>query len=198
MKVNWPERLWVNSPVRLLVQMREIRFFKRQRGLPAGAAVLEIGCGRGAGARLILAAFQPRRLDALDLDPAMISLARRTCGDGRSAAVFFFVADAQHLPYASGSLDAVFNFGIIHHLEDWQQGIREISRVLKPGGAFYFEEIYPALYANLVLRHLLEHPTENRFHGPQYRAALAHCGLNLLPGYRESRFGILGIAQKES
>ena len=93
-------------------------------------------------------------------------------------------------------MDAVFNFGILHHLEDWTRGVREIGRVLKADGGFYFEEIYPSLYANFPLRHLLAHPRENRFHGPEFRAALADAGLKLLPGYKENGFRILGVAVK--
>jgi hypothetical protein len=68
---------------------------------------------------------------------------------------------------------------------------------LKKGGGFYFEEIYPPLYANAITRRLLDHPTENRFYGPEYRAALQQEGLRLLPGYKEKRFAILGVAVKE-
>jgi len=197
MKVNWLERLWVNSPVRLLVQRQEAGFFKRLRDMAPGGHVLEIGCGRGAGAELILGTFQPRRVDALDLDHGMIRLAKRRRLRQRNGHLFFYVADAQHLPYPDSCLDGVFNFGIIHHLEDWEQGLREIARVLRPGGGFYFEEIYPPLYANPLFRHLLDHPTENRFHGPEFRGALRTTGLALLPGYRETPFGILGVAVKE-
>lgn len=197
MKVNWPERLWVNSPLRLLIQERETRFFKRLRALPPGSRSLEIGCGRGAGARMLLKAFRPDRLYALDIDPWMIRLALRRRTQSGLNNLLFLVADAQYLPYADGIMDAVFNFGIIHHLEDWQRGIREVARVLKKGGGFYFEEIYPPLYANALMRRLLDHPTENRFHGPEYRARLAAASLRLLPGYRETRFGILGAAVKE-
>ena len=111
--------------------------------------------------------------------------------------MFFLVADAQYLPYGDACFDAVFNFGIIHHLEDWEQGIREIARVLIKGGALYFEEIYPPLYANLLFRHLLAHPTENRFFGPDFREGLSRAGLKLVSPYRESRLGILGVAEKE-
>jgi len=52
-------------------------------------------------------------------------------------------------------MDAVFNFGIIHHLEDWEKGIQEIARVLVQGGLFYCEEIYPPLYANFLFRRLV-------------------------------------------
>ena len=197
MKVNWAERLWVNSPLRFLIQQRETRFFKRLRNLEPGARCLEIGCGHGAGARIILKTFQPSRLDGLDVDPVMIRLASRRQPQWTIDRLQFLVGDAQRLPYADGSMEAVFNYGIIHHLEDWEKGIREIVRVLKRGGGFYFEEIYPALYANVITRRLLEHTTENRFHGPEYRATLQKEGLRLLPGYKETRFAILGVAVKE-
>ena len=198
MKVNLLERLFVNSPLRYLIQQREIRFLKRLCDLKAGTRCLEIGCGHGAGARILFKTFQPARLDALDIDPVMIRLAAKRRPSWTGDRLFFLVGDAQQLPYADASMDAVFNFGIIHHLEEWEQGIREVVRVLKSGGGFYFEEIYPALYANVITRRLLDHPTENRFQGPEYRAALQAEGLRLLPGYRETRFGILGVAIKES
>ena len=189
--------MWVNSPLRFLIQQRETRFFKRLRNLEPGARCLEIGCGHGAGARIILDTFQPARLDGLDLDPVMIRLASRRQPQWTADRLLFLVGDAQNLPYVDGAMDAVFNFGIIHHLEDWKRGVTEIARVLKKGGGFYFEEIYPPLYANAITRILLEHPTENRFHGPEYRATLKGVGLRLLPGYKESRFAILGVAVKE-
>lgn len=161
--------------------------------MPAGGACLEIGCGRGAAFPLIRKAFKPLRLDALDIDHAMVRLAGgrrgRTAGGG-----LVMAADAQALPYRDRCLDAVFNFGIIHHLEDWRAGLEEIARVLRSGGRFYFEEIYPPLYANPLFRRLLAHPVNDRFHGPQFRSALAGAGLALLPGYRETRFAILGVA----
>jgi ubiquinone/menaquinone biosynthesis C-methylase UbiE len=197
MKVNWAERLWVNSPLRFLIQQRETRFFRRLRNLEPGTRCLEIGCGHGAGAKIILDTFLPAHLDGLDVDPFMIGLASRRQRKGKGRGLRFLVGDAQNLPYVDGSMDAVFNFGIIHHLENWRQGIREVARVLKSGGGFYFEEIYPPLYANAITRILLEHPTENRFHGPEYRAALQREGLRLLPGYKETRFAILGVAVKE-
>ena len=197
MKVNWPERLWVNSPLRYLIQQQEARFFKKMRNLEPGARCLEIGCGRGAGARIILKTFQPSRLDGLDVDPLMIRLASSRQPQWTVDRLQFLVGDAQRLPYTDGSMEAVFNYGIIHHLEDWKQGIREIARVLKAGGGFYFEEIYPALYANAITSRLVVHPTENRFHGPEYRAALQNEGLQLLAGYKETRFAILGVAVKE-
>lgn len=195
MKTNWPERMWVNSPVRLVIQAREALFFQRLRDLPAGGACLEIGCGRGAAVSLIAECFHPRRIDALDLDPEMVRMARRRVGNGVPGVAM--EADAQALPYRVGCFDAVFNFGILHHLEDWKRGLAEVSRVLRSGGRFYFEEIYTPLYANFLFRRLLAHPRENRFRGPEFRAALSDVRLRLVEGFVENRFFILGVALKD-
>jgi len=196
MIVNWPERVWVNSPVRRWVQWREARFFREQRQLAPGSRCLEIGCGCGVGARIIGEVFAPASIDALDIDPAMLLLAAKKQRQRGVGGVRLQAGDAQELPFRDASFDAVFNYGIVHHLEEWQRGILEVARVLKNGGAFYFEEIYPPLYANPLFRHLLAHPTENRFHGPEFRGQLAAAGLDLLPGYKETRFAILGVAVK--
>lgn len=191
MKTNWPEKVWVNSPVRLWVQKREIKFFKSLRDLPSKACCLEIGCGRGAAIPLIKQVFNAARVDAFDIDSGMVKLVRKR------RAGLVLVADAQDIPYPDESMDAVFNFGIIHHLEDWERGIREISRVLKKTGSFFFEEIYPPLYANFVFKHILDHPRENRFHGEEFRSALKRSGLTLQTGYVENRLRILGAAVKD-
>lgn len=196
MKVNWVEAVWVNSPFRTLTQLQEIAYFKRACSLAAGCRVLEIGCGRGAGVQLVRRAFAPGRIDAIDVDPAMIALAQRRKRKSRMDEVELRVADAQRLPYPDRCMDAVFNFGITHHLEDWRSGVREIARVLKPGGAFCFEEIYPALYANRFWRHLLAHPREDRFSGPEFRGELEAAGLRLVSGYRETRNRIVAVALK--
>ncbi len=101
------------------------------------------------------------------------------------------------LPFQDSTFDAVVNFGIIHHVLDWRSCIREIARVVRPGGVFYFEEIYPPLYANFLLRRMLRHPTEDRFYAREFLEAFKTNGLRLLQGVRtNSKFGIVGAAQK--
>ncbi len=72
MKLNWAERLVVNNPVRVMIQRRLIKWIKGVTAIEPQALILEIGCGRGAGARLIKEEFQPARLHAFDLDHRMI------------------------------------------------------------------------------------------------------------------------------
>lgn len=196
MKVNWPERLWVNSPFRRYVQLHEARFFKKIGKFAPGGKCLEIGCGCGVGARLINQSFAPSSIHALDIDVDMVKTAKKKGSAWKNVPLHLLAGDAQELPFPDDCFDAVFNYGIIHHLEDWQKGVREIARVLKESGIFFFEEIYPPLYANPLFVRILDHPRENRFHGPEYRAALAASSLRLLDGYKESRFAILGVAVK--
>jgi len=197
MKVSWLERLWVNSPVRRFVQLLETRFFRRMGLLSPGGKCLEIGCGCGVGAQIISRSFAPASIHALDIDVDMLRAAKRKGTTWKNVPLHLLVGDAQELPFPDRSFDAVFNYGIVHHLENWQKGITEIARVLKDDGVFFFEEIYPPLYANLLFRRILAHPRENRFYGPQYRAALGESGLRLFEGYKESRFAILGVAVKD-
>jgi len=197
MEVNWPERFYCRSFVRKIAQWREVNYFRATRAIPAGAKVLEIGCGDGGGAGIFARLFKPGLYHGLDVDPAMVKVAagRRVHSDlGRFA--LFVQGDAERLPYRDGAFDAVVNFGIIHHLPDWRRGLAEVGRVLRPGGTFYFEEIYPPLYANPLFRIMLAHPRVDRFHGPEFRAVMDAQGLSLQPGYHESSLYILGVAVK--
>jgi len=193
MFVNWPERLFCNSFARRLLQRRQARRWHAMRPMPCGGDMLEIGCGNGTGARIIMALFNPQGFTALDPDPAMLTLARKRLAGSIARVV---EGSAENLPFASARFDAVFNFGVIHHVEDWAKAITEAARVLRLGGAFYIEEIFPDLYANVFLRHIVAHPAQGRFYPSEFKEALRGAGLDLSPGYHESRLTMLGVAVK--
>ncbi len=197
MLMNWPERVWIYSPVRVFFQIREIREWLKLVGKTNAENALEIGCGLGRGAGLMVNRMGFRDVVAFDLEERLVVRAARGTPDVLKEKISFYVGDAQDLPFGDSSFDAVVNFGIIHHVLDWRRCISEISRVLRPGGLFYFEEIYPPLYANFFMKRLVRHPTEDRFDGPQFLRALELQNLHLVQGVRhESRFGIVGIARK--
>jgi hypothetical protein len=82
-------------------------------------------------------------------------------------------------------------------VNDWRLCISEISRVLKRDGLFYFEEIYPPLYANFLMKHIVKHPVHNRFSAVEFLEALQSNGLELMEGTdTSSRFGVVGVAIK--
>ncbi len=132
---------------------------------------LEIGCGRGVGVEIILRHFGADSVDAFDLDPRMVERARARLGpvDGR---VHLWVGDATQICVPDEAYDAVFDFGIIHHVPDWRRVLGEVHRVLKPGGTFYAEEVLRRLICHPVTRRVLRHPQEDRFDTAEFRSAL--------------------------
>ncbi len=197
MVINFLERLYINSPAHTVDQRRVVKFLREIKPLPNKSQVVEIGCGRGVGMQLILEAFSPERAEALDVDPRMIRLAERRLGARAAGRVTCRLSDAQNLPHADGSVDAVFDFGVLHHLEDWRRGLSEVARILKGGGLFYIEEYFPHLYANALFGRLLVHPREDRFENAEFHTALTSAGFRMLSGARESASRLLGVAVKE-
>lgn len=166
----------MNNPLRAALQRHvEATRLLRLGGPIMGGAALELGCGRGVGAAIILDRFGASSVDAFDLDRRMIARARRRLD--RSAPVRFWVGDATTIPCPDGRYDAVFDFGILHHVPDWRAALREVRRVLKPGGRFYAEEVLAAYLRNPVLSRLFRHPTTDRFDAQEFVTALREAGL---------------------
>ena len=103
---------------------------------PAGARVLELGCGTGGlwkGQEALI-----RRCSELwltDLSPAMVAAARDTLGT--APPLRYGVEDIQSLPIPGASFDAVIANMMLYHVPDLQRALSEVRRVLKPGGRFY-------------------------------------------------------------
>ena len=201
MKLNWGEKLAVNNPIRILQQYLEMGWLKQMMPLAPGGTILEIGCGRGVGAKLIDRTFQPAGLHIQDLDLDMIIKARKRLDASKNKRIArslsLSVSDTKDLPFQAESFDAVFGFGVLHHVPDWQGALFEITRVLKPGGIYYVEELYPSLYQNLVTKHILLHPEENRFRSNDLRKAFDDAHIPLKDACEFKKLGVLGVAVKD-
>ena len=180
MRLNRVEYAMMNNALRASIQRRfEARRLLRMGGPMDGGAALEIGCGRGVGTQLIFEVFAADRVDAFDLDPRMAAQARRRVARyGDRARIW--VGDATAIAAPDASYDAVFDFGIIHHIPRWRGALAEVRRVLKPGGRFYAEEILSDFIHNPLVRRLLDHPLEDRFDAATFSAALTEHGLTPL------------------
>lgn len=198
MLMNWPERVWIYSPLRPFFQKREVAKWLRIAGQRQVNTALEIGCGLGRGAAILADKMDFQWIAAFDIEHVLVHRSARWLPGRLQKRISFFTGDAQDLPFGDSSFDAVVNFGIIHHVLDWRRCLREIARVTRKGGAFYFEEIYPPLYANFLLKRMLRHPTKDRFYAPEFLEELNRNGFRLLDGVKtDSPFGIVGAAVKE-
>jgi len=198
MKLNWAERWVVNNPLRVLQQQIEIRMLKRMASLESEPQILEVGCGRGAGASLILKEFRPALLHASDLDIAMIQKAKHYLSSEQKKGTFLFVGDALRIPYKDNAMDAVFTFGVLHHVLDWRSALADISRVLKSNGLLFFEELYPSLYQNFITKRILLHPEHGRFLSDDLKAALNKVNLSMIHALECKKLGILGVSVKRN
>jgi ubiquinone/menaquinone biosynthesis C-methylase UbiE len=197
MKLNWAERLMVNNPVRVMIQRGILRWTKGKLILGPGVRVLEVGCGRGAGATLLLKEFQPAVLHAMDLDLKMIQRARAYLSEEQKDKISLYAANVLSLPYRDRILDAVFGFGVLHHVTDWRRALAEIARVLKPGGLYFLEEFYPPFYLNFLAKRLFLHPYHDRFFSHDLHRALREVGFSLKGAVEHHKLGILAVVVKE-
>src|ERR1043165_4306690 len=95
------------------------------------ARLLEVGCGMGSD--LLQFARGGARCTGVDLTPRSVEITRHRFklygADGD-----FMISDGEHLPFQSESLDVVYSNGVLHHTPDTAGAIREVHRVLRPGG----------------------------------------------------------------
>jgi len=107
-----------------------------QSGWPYGTA-LELGAGTGFFLLNLMQAGVVQRGVVTDISPGMVDAALRNA-QGLGLDVTGEVADAESLPFADESFDLVIGHAVLHHIPDVELAMREVLRVLKPGGRFVF------------------------------------------------------------
>ena len=96
-----------------------------------GARLLEVGCGMGTD--LLQFARNGARCVGIDLTPRSVEITRHRF-NLYGAKGDFMISDGEHLPFRKESFDVVYSNGVLHHTPDTAGAIREVHRVLRPGG----------------------------------------------------------------
>jgi ubiquinone/menaquinone biosynthesis C-methylase UbiE len=102
--------------------------------------VLEIGCGTGSTA--IAHAPYVGHMRASDLSPRMIEIAREKAKAEGVDNVTFEASSIEGLDVPDASIDVVMAHNILHLLDNWEQAIADIHRMLKPGGVFVSRKVF--------------------------------------------------------
>lgn len=197
MKLNNLEYALMNNALRAASQRWiETPRLIGPRGSLAGKRVLEIGCGRGVGMEILLS-LDADHVTGFDLDPRMVALAaQRLTKYGERARVF--VGDAEAIDAPDASFDAVVDYGVIHHIPGWQRALKEIARVLKPGGTFYFEDLLKGLTSTWPAPVFFDHPQATQFYGGEFRSELETAGLRMQKWRQVGEWAVAGRASTAS
>jgi len=128
--------------------------------------VLEIGCGDGSFAAALARQFSDAKIRAIDPSKRAVDRARRNCSCHKN--VELSVGFAESVPASAGSVDTVFSILSFHHWDDKQQGLFEVSRVLKRGGLLILgDPLSDGLLKNGFINWLAEKTDGGKFTSPE-------------------------------
>jgi len=169
----------MNNPVRRFLQRHiEFRIFKqylKKHDIDlTNKVILDGGCGSGYSSELIIKEFTPSKLFAFDFMPEQINLAKK-----RGLKTDFFVGDVTKIELPSNTFDAVFIFGILHHVPEWRKGLHEVARVLKLGGVLLIEELNSSA-VDFFNRLGFTHPEEANFKWTEFEDGIKNAGFKLI------------------
>ncbi|MFF8448443.1 class I SAM-dependent methyltransferase [Streptomyces leeuwenhoekii] len=161
-------------------------------GLRPGDRVLDAGCGTGRALPSLRAAVGPTGLVlGADLTPAMLDAAVRA---GRDRDGRLLLADVAALPLRPRSLDAVFAAGLVAHLPRPAENLRELARVVRPGGVLAL--FHPIGRAALAARQGRRITPDDLRAEPRLRPLLAGAGWRMT-SYVDEDARFLALAVRE-
>jgi len=151
---------------------------------PVHGKVLDVGCGAGQVAKAV-----KRERPDLEVLGCDVSRAAIAAASGSPQGVDFRLSTAERLPFADGELDFVWIFDVLEHVDDPERVLREVARVLKPGGGFHI--VLPLEGQPRTLYRLVGTGTRwtakvrhgghiQIFSAERFRAMAAECGLPVM------------------
>jgi SAM-dependent methyltransferase len=164
-----------------------------EMGLRTGDAVLDAGCGTGRALEPLRSAVGPTGVViGVDLTPEMLEAAGRA---GRGGSGRLLLADVAALPLRTGVLDAVFGAGLIAHLPEPEENLRELARAVRPGGRLAL--FHPVGRAALAARHGRRITPDDLRAEPNLRPLLTRSGWTMTSYVDEDdRFLALAVRQE--
>jgi SAM-dependent methyltransferase len=134
----YSQRFWVEAPHPLITRAR----LREALDPGPGERILEVGPGTGYYTLDVAEWVKPDgEVDVVDLQQEMLDHTMRRAGERGLANVTPTRSDATSMPYEDGSFDAAYLVTVLGEISDQDAAIRELARVLKPGGRLVVGEL---------------------------------------------------------
>jgi ubiquinone/menaquinone biosynthesis C-methylase UbiE len=108
--------------------------------LEAGATIVDLGTGPGLLSIELGKLWPQAKIIGVDPSNEMLSIARKNAAEARVPDLEAELGTAEEIPLAEESADLVVSQSSFHEWEDQRKGLREISRILKPGGSLFIKD----------------------------------------------------------
>jgi ubiquinone/menaquinone biosynthesis C-methylase UbiE len=135
----YSQRFWVEAPHPLITRARLREVLEPQ----PGERVLEVGPGTGYYSLEVAESVSPGgQLDVFDVQQEMLDHTMRRARERGIGGITPTLGDARCLHYADGSFDAAYLVTVLGEIPDQAAAVRELARVLKPGGRLVVGELF--------------------------------------------------------
>ena len=119
-------------------------------------SALDLGCGTGEILKLILQEDTHKELCGIDLSEKMLAVAKSKLPEQ----VKLILGDSESLPFSDNTFDVVYCNDSFHHYPALQNVLREVYRVLKPGGTFLMGDCWQPLVGRAIMNFYMRHSKE--------------------------------------
>tara|TARA_B100001105_G_scaffold180061_1_gene145541 strand:- start:386 stop:1189 length:804 start_codon:yes stop_codon:yes gene_type:complete len=126
-----------DEAVRIFLELYQVTLGKTHLN---GKRVLDVSSGMGGGASWIARTHNPVSLVGMDISSEAISLCNRQYHDQQNLS--FTIGDAESIPFPDSSFDVVYNVEASHCYTNFNAFVKEVFRVLRPGGYFCWSDFH--------------------------------------------------------
>jgi ubiquinone/menaquinone biosynthesis C-methylase UbiE len=182
---SWYDRYWQRYLTRTLT------FMQHWARLAPGERVLDVACGTGLWARLVLGTQPTLSIVGIDVSRQMLAVAHRRCQAYPGA--WFQQGRASALPYDRGQFDVVVSASAFHYFDDPHAALVEMQRVLTPQGRVivldWCKDFLLCRLCDLVL-HRIDPAHTQCYTQAEFHALLDQAGFDVVAAQRR-RFGLV-------
>jgi ubiquinone/menaquinone biosynthesis C-methylase UbiE len=190
MKMSRIQRLLINRTN----NRKKLELVERMLGI-AGAVELDNALEIGSGAGFVAAGLNRlygMSVDGVDVDPEQVRIAKERSGDNER--LRFHEADAQDLPFEDEEFDLVLSQMVLHHVPEWDKALEEITRVLRRGRIYIFDDAVYTAITRKYLRFLLK--GHSFYSQDEVLSVLRGYGMQLV--HQEELWGLLKFLVRHS